>query len=65
MVSFNDITAILPPDLSLDMVPMGNVTEGLQERLEVEGISSNRRKSQALLAVGVGPKRLTDRKRVR
>ena len=31
------------------------VTEWLQERLGVESISLNRRKSQALLADGVGP----------
>ena len=34
MVSFiDDITAILPPELSLDMATIGKVTEWLQERL--------------------------------
>ena len=56
-VSFiDDITVTLPPELSLDMAATGKVTEWLQERLGVEGISPNRRKSQALLADGVGPK---------
>ena len=55
-VSFiDDITVILQPELSLDMAAIGKVTEWLQERLGVEGISLNRRKSQALLADGVGP----------
>ena len=55
-VSFiDDITVILPPELSLDMAAIEKVTEWLQERLGVEGISLNRRKSQALLADGVGP----------
>ena len=49
-VSFtDDITAILPLERSLDMTAIGKVTEWLQERLGVEGISLNRRKSQALL----------------
>ena len=55
-VSFiDDITVILPPELSLDMAAIGKVTEWLQECLGVEGISLKRRKSQALLADGVGP----------
>ena len=63
-VSFiNEITAILPPELSLDMAAIGKVTEWLQEHLGVEGISLNRRKSQALLADGVGPE-LTEEQRV-
>ena len=40
VVSFiDDITVILPPELSLDMVAIRKVTEWLQERLGVEGIS--------------------------
>ena len=65
MVSFiDDITVILPPKLSLDMAAIGKVTESLQERLGVEGISLNRRKSQALLADVVGPEQLTEEQRV-
>ena len=60
----DDITVILPPELSLDMAATGKVTEWLQERLGVEGISPNRRKSQALLADGVGPEQLTEEQRV-
>ena len=64
-VSFiDDITVILPPELSLDMAAIGKVTAWLQERLGVEGISLNRRKSQALLADGVGPEQLTEEQRV-
>ena len=64
-VSFiDDITVILPPELSLDMAAIGKVTEWLQERLGVESISLNRRKSQALLADGVGPEQLTEEQRV-
>ena len=64
-VSFiDDITVILPPELSLDMAAIGKVTEWLQERLGVEGISLNRRKSQALLADGVGPEQLTEEQRM-
>ena len=64
-VSFiDDITVILPPELSLDMAAVGKVTEWLQERLGVEGILLNRRKSQALLAYGVGPEQLTEEQRV-
>ena len=45
-VSFiDDITVILPPELSLDMAAIGKVTEWLQERLGVKGISLNRRKA--------------------
>ena len=55
-VSFiDDITVILLPELSLDMAAIEKVTEWLQKRLGVEGISLNRRKSQALLADGVEP----------
>ena len=60
----DDITVILPPELFLDMAAIGKVTEWLQERLGVEGISLNRRKSQALLADGVGPEQLTEEQRV-
>ena len=60
----DDITVILPPELSLDMAATGKVTEWLQERVEVEGISLNRRKLQALLADGVGPEQLTEEQRV-
>ena len=64
-VSFiDDITVILPPELSLNMAAIGKVTEWLPERLGVEGISLNRRKSQALLADGVGPEQLTKEQRV-
>ena len=64
-VSFiDDITVILPPELSLDMTAIGKNTEWLQERLGVEGISLNRRKSQALLADRVGPEQLTEEQRV-
>ena len=63
-VSFIDITVILPPERSLDMAARGKVTEWLQERLGVEGISLNRRKSQALLVDGVGPEQLTEEQRV-
>ena len=59
-VSFiDDITVILSPELSLDMATIGKVTEWLQKRLGVEGISLNQRKSQVLLADGVGPEQLT------
>ena len=64
-ISFmDDITGILPPELSLDMAASGKVRECLQEHLGVEGISLNRRKSQTLLADGVGPEHLTKEKRV-
>ena len=64
-VSFiDDITVILPPVLSLDMAATGKFTEWLQERLGVEGISLNRRKSQVLVADGVGPEHLTKEQRV-
>ena len=46
------------------MAALEKVTEWLQERLGVEGISLNRRKSQALLADGVGPEQLTEEQRV-
>ena len=65
MVSFiDDITVILPPELSFDMAAIGTVTEWLQERLGVEGISLNRKKSQVLLANGVVPNDLTDEQRL-
>ena len=51
----DDITVILPPELSLAMAAIRKITEWLQERLGLKGISLNRRKSQALLADGVGP----------
>ena len=63
-VSFIDITVILLPELSLDMAAIGKVTEWLQERMGVEGISLNQKKSQALLADGVGPEQLTEEQRV-
>ena len=64
-VSFiDDITVILPPELSLDMAAIGKVAEWLQERLGVEGISLNRRKSQTLLADGFVPEQLTEEQRV-
>ena len=64
-VSFiDDITVILPPKLSLDMAAIGKVTEWLQERLGIEGISLNQRKSQALLADGVELEQLTEEQRV-
>ena len=64
-VSFIDnITVILPPKISLDMAAIGKVTEWLQERLGIEGISLNRRKSQALLADGVELEQLTEEQRV-
>ena len=64
-VSFiDDITVILPPKLYLDLAAIGKVTEWLQEHRGVEGISLNRRKSQALLADRVGPEHLTEEQRV-
>ena len=64
-VSFiDDVTVILPPELSLNMAAIGKVTEWLQERLGVEGISLNRRKPQALLLDGVAPEQLTEEQRV-
>ena len=64
-VSFTDgITVILPPELFLDMVAIGKVTEWLQGLLGIEGISLNRRKSQVLLADGVGPEHMTEEQRV-
>ena len=64
-VSFiDDITVILSPELSLDMAAIGKVTEWLQKRLGVEGISLNQRKSRALLEDGVGPEQLTEEQRV-
>ena len=62
--SSDDITAILPPELSLDMAAIGEVTEWLQECLGVERISLNQRISQALLADRVGPRQLTKEQRV-
>ena len=60
----DDIRDILPPELSLDIAAVGKVTEWLQERLGVEGISLNQRKSQAPLADVVGPGQLTEEQRV-
>ena len=64
-ISFiDDTTVILPSELSLNMAAAGKMTEWLQERLGVEGISLNRRKSQALLVDGVGPEHLPEEQRV-
>ena len=64
-ISFiDDITVILPPELSLDMAAIGKATERLQECLGIESISLNRRKPQALLADGVRPEQLTEEQRV-
>ena len=63
MVSFIDnISVILPPERFPDMAAIGKITEWLQERLGVGGISLNRRKSQALLADEVGSEHLTEDK---
>ena len=63
-VSFiDDIAVILPLELSLDMTAIGKVTEWLQRQLGVEGVRLNRSKSQALLAVGVGPEHPTEEQR--
>ena len=60
-VSFiDDITVILTPELSLDMAAIEKIVELLQKRLGVEGISLNRRKSQALLVDRVGPEQPTE-----
>ena len=60
-VSFiDDITIILPRELSLDMVAIGKFTEWLQECLGLDGISLNQSKTQALLVDGVGPEYLTE-----
>ena len=65
VVSFiDDIAVILPPELSLDMAAIGTVTECLQERLGVESISLNRKKSQALLPNRFLPNDLTDEQRL-
>ena len=45
------------------MAAIAKVTERVQERLGVEGISLNNRKSHALLADGVGPEYLTEEQR--
>ena len=59
-VSFIDnITMILPPELSLDMAAIGKVKDCFQERLGVERISLNPKKSQTLLADGVRLEDLT------
>ena len=42
------------------MAAIGKITGWLQERLGVEGVSLNRKKSKALLADGVGPDHLTE-----
>ena len=64
LMNIHTHTLILPPERSLDVAAIGKVTEWLQERLGIEGISLNRRKSQALLADGVGPEQLTEEQRV-
>ena len=46
------------------MAAIGTVTDWLQKRLRVEGISFNWKKSQALLANGVLPDVLTDEQRL-
>ena len=54
-VSFiDDIKLVLPPELSLGMAAIRKVTEWLQERRGLEGISLNRNKPQTLLAVELG-----------
>ena len=64
IVFMDDITVILPPILSLNMAAVvGKVTEWVQERVGVEGISLNRWKLQALLSDGVGPEHLTEEQR--
>ena len=64
-VSFiDDTTIILPQKRSLDMAAIGKIIGWLQERLGVEGVSLNRRKSQALLADGVGQDHLTEEQRM-
>ena len=59
----DDTTAILSSEFFLDMAAIVKVTELLQERLGVEGILLNGRKSQALLANRVGPEQLTEEQR--
>ena len=64
VISFiDDITANLPPELSLDTAAIATVTEWLEERPGVEGISLNCRKSQALLPKGAGAEHLTEEQR--
>ena len=46
------ITVVLPPERSLDMAAIEKVTEWLQERLGVEGISLNRMQSQVRTSDG-------------
>ena len=61
MVSFtDDMTVILPPELSLDMAALEKATGWLQERLGAEGILLKGRKLQALLADGVGRAKTSD-----
>ena len=62
-VSFIDTTAILPPELSLDMAAIEKFAEWLQELQGVEDISLNRSRSQTLPANGVGQERLTGEQR--
>ena len=63
-ISFVDDTTVnLPPELSLDREAIGKVMEWLQERLGLEGISLNRRNSQALVEDGVRPEHLTEEQR--
>ena len=53
VVSFiDDIRIILLPEIFLDMAAIAKVMEKLQKRLEIEGLSLDRSKSQALLADG-------------
>ena len=60
-VSFvDDVTVILPPELSFNMAAIGKVAEWLQERLRVESISLNQRKSQTLRADRVWSEHLTE-----
>ena len=62
-VSFiDDITAVPPPELTLDMAAVAKATEWVQERLEnSKDIPLNRRTSQTLLADGAGPEHLTEK----
>ena len=63
-VSFiDDITIILPPELSLDKAAVVKVPEWLQGRRGVEDISLNRRKLKARLKDGVGPGHLKEEQR--
>lgn len=64
MISFiDDIAVILPPELSLDIAAIWTITDWLQERLGLEGISLKRRKSKARLENGVIPEQPTEEQR--